>query len=115
MLDKLPIDGYVAVDKDQYSRHQPSPRGRIPKAVGLRERMRRKTWTKSGRRKGRKVYARRKHVWNPVFGVIKQAPGFRQFLLRGLAKVPAEWDLVALSYNLRPLHDRVRLQVAGVG
>ena len=39
----------------------------------------------------------------PVFGQIKQAMGFRQFLLRGLAKVQAEWQLVCLPHNLRNL------------
>ena len=29
--------------------------------------------------------------------------GFRQFLLRGLAKVKAEWQLVCLAHNLRKL------------
>jgi transposase len=108
LLDNLPIDGYVAIDKDKHSRQEPAPRGRIPKAAGLRERMRRKTRTK----KGRKVYARRKHVVEPVFGFIKQALGFRQFLLRGLDKVPAEWELVNLAYNLRRLHASGRCQVA---
>ena len=108
LLDNLPIDGYVAIDKDKHSRHEAAPRGRIPKAAGLRERMRRKTRTK----KGRKVYARRKHVVEPVFGFIKQALGFRQFLLRGLDKVPAEWELINLAYNLRRLHASGRRQVA---
>ncbi len=106
ILDRLPIDAYVAVDKDKHSRTQPAPRGRIPKAAGVRERMRRKTRTK----KGRKVYARRKHVVEPVFGFIKQALGFRQFLLRGLEKAGAEWELVNLGYNLRRLHASGRYQ-----
>ncbi len=108
ILDRLPIDAYVAVDKDKHSRQQPAPRGRIPKAAGVRERMRRKTRTK----KGRKVYARRKHVAEPVFGFIKQALGFRQFLLRGQPKAEAEWDLVNLGYNLRRLHASGRFQPA---
>jgi IS5 family transposase len=42
-------------------------------------------------------------VVEPVFGQIKQAMGFRQFLLRGLAKVKVEWQLVCLAHNLRKL------------
>jgi hypothetical protein len=106
VLNRLPIDGYVAVDKDKHSRSQPAPRGRIPKAAGVRERMRRKTRTK----KGRKLYARRKHVVEPVLGFIKQALGLRQFLLRGVDKVGAEWELVNLGYNLRRLHASGRYQ-----
>ena len=43
---------------------------------------------------GKKLYARRKHIPEPVFGIIKSVLGFRQFLLRGLVKVKAEWTLV---------------------
>jgi len=39
----------------------------------------------------------------PVFGIIKHVLGFRQFLLRGLAKVNAEWELVCLAYNVKRL------------
>jgi len=42
-------------------------------------------------------------VVEPVFGQIKQAMGFRQFLLRGLAKVKVEWQLVCLAHNLQKL------------
>jgi hypothetical protein len=37
----------------------------------------------------------------PVFGIIKQVMGFRQFLLRGLQKVNGGWELVTLAYNLK--------------
>jgi len=50
---------------------------------------------------GRKLYALRKHTPEPVFGVIKSVMGFRQFLLRGLAKVNGEWNLVTMSWNIR--------------
>jgi hypothetical protein len=45
-LGRLTIDGYLAIDKDKHSRRETALRGRIPKAAGLRERMRRKTRTK---------------------------------------------------------------------
>jgi len=51
----------------------------------------------------RSPYRLRKQVVEPVFGQIKQAMGFRQFLMRGLAKVRAEWQLVCLAHNLRKL------------
>ncbi|NQU76143.1 MAG: transposase, partial [Planctomycetes bacterium] len=38
-----------------------------------------------------------------VFGIIKHVMGFRQFLLRGLAKVSGEWELVRLAYNVKRL------------
>lgn len=52
---------------------------------------------------GRALYAQRKQTVEPVFGIIKSVMGFRQFLLRGLAKVRGEWDLVCLAYNVKRL------------
>ncbi len=52
---------------------------------------------------GRKLYALRKHTPEPVFGIIKSALGFRQFLLRGLDKVRGEWNLVTMAYNVKRL------------
>ena len=48
-------------------------------------------------------YRLRKQVVEPVFGQIKQARGFRQFLLRGVEKVRAEWALVCTAHNLTKL------------
>ena len=39
-----------------------------------------------------------------MFGIIKSAMGFRQFLLRGVNKASLKWDLVCLAYNVRRLH-----------
>jgi len=50
---------------------------------------------------GKKLYAKRKHIPEPVFGIIKSVLGFRQFLLRGLEKVKAEWTLVTLAWNMK--------------
>ncbi len=73
--------------------------------------MRRKTRTKNGR----KVYARREHVVEPVFSLIQQALGFRQSLLRGLAQASAEWELVSLVYHLRRLHASERFRLVTMG
>ena len=57
------------------------------------------------RRAGRRSrYRLRKQVVEPVFGHIKQARGFRQFLLRGLTKVKGEWAMVCTVHNLLKLH-----------
>lgn len=56
------------------------------------------------KRAGRRSrYRLRKQIVEPVFGQIKQARGFRQFLLRGLDKVTAEWALVCTAHNLAKL------------
>ena len=39
----------------------------------------------------------------PIFGQIKQGRGFRQFLMRGLAKMRGEWLLICLTHNLLKL------------
>src|SRR5215207_7060448 len=52
---------------------------------------------------GKRLYALRKHTPEPVFGIIRAALGFRQFLLRGLDKVRGEWNLLTMAYNLKRL------------
>jgi len=53
---------------------------------------------------GKAVYAKRKCTVEPVFGIIKAAMGFRQFLLRGLDRVAGEWELVCIAYNIKRLY-----------
>jgi transposase len=52
---------------------------------------------------GKRIYALRKVLVEPVFGQIKAAMGFRRFSLRGRAKVEAEWGIVCLCHNLLKL------------
>lgn len=58
------------------------------------------TLKRAGRRSR---YRLRKQTVEPVFGQIKQARGFRQFLLRGLDKVRGEWALICTAHNLLKL------------
>ena len=99
-LEARGIDAYIAVGRDRHGiTPPPSARGRIPAGLSRRERMGRKLRTKAGRRH----YARRKTIVEPVFGQIKEARGFRRFGLRGLEQVQAEWLLVAAVHNLGKL------------
>jgi len=50
---------------------------------------------------GKTLYGLRKHTPEPVFGIIKSALGFRQFLLRGLDNVRGEWSLVTMAWNMK--------------
>ena len=52
---------------------------------------------------GKAMYKLRKETVEPVFGIIRQAMGFRQCLMRGLQKVQGEWSLVAVAYNFKRL------------
>ena len=99
-LYDLGVDPFVAPEK---TRHgwvpPPAPRGRIPKGLSARDRMRRKLRTKRERER----YALRMETVEPVFGQIKHGRGFRQFLLRGLAKVNRERLLICVGHNLLKL------------
>ena len=51
----------------------------------------------------RSRYRLRKQVVEPVFGQVKEARGFRQFLLRGIEKVKAEWAMICTVHNHQKL------------
>ncbi|MDT8367522.1 MAG: IS1182 family transposase [bacterium] len=100
LLESEKIDGYIATTKQKHSDPLPaSPRGRIPKNLTTTQRMTRKLQTV----KSRFIYAKRKHIVEPVFGQIKEARGFRRFSFRGLDHCQDEWDLVCLTHNLLKL------------
>jgi transposase len=100
-LAKRRMEGFVATEKQKHGeRNEPCKRGPLPKGASRVERMKRKLQTKAGAA----VYASRKYIVEPVFGQIKQARGFRQFLLRGLEKVRGEWALVCMTHNLMKFH-----------
>jgi len=95
------IEGFIATGKQKHGEHrQPAKRGPLPKGATRVDRMKQKLKTKIGKA----VYAARKCVVEPVFGQIKQARGFRQFLLRGKEKVKGEWALLCLTHNVLRLH-----------
>ena len=52
---------------------------------------------------GRKEYQKRMHTVEPVFGNIKFNLGFRQFLVRGVAKVKGEFDLMCIAHNIKKI------------
>jgi transposase len=94
------IDAYIATGRMKHGETAPPPpRGRIPKGLTIKERMARKLRTV----KGRCTYAKRKETAEPAIGQIKEARGFRRFLLRGLGKVDAEWLIICLTHNLLKL------------
>jgi hypothetical protein len=99
-LETESIDPYLATGRLKHGETPPAaPRGRIPKAATIKDRMARKLRTI----RGRATYTKRKEIVEPVFGQIKSARGIRQFLLRGLEKVTAEWTLICLTHNLLKL------------
>jgi transposase len=71
----------------------------VPEGVSRKEQMRHRLRTE----RGRAEYDKRKITAEPVFGQIKHARGFRQFLLRGHANVHCEWKMVCTVHNLLKL------------
>jgi hypothetical protein len=65
--------------------------------------MTQKMWQKLKRACYRSRRRLRKQIAEPVFGQIKQARGFRQFLLRGLEAAQAEWALICTAHNITKL------------
>jgi len=99
------IEGFIATGKQKHGEHRlPAQRGPLPQDATKVDRMKRKLQTKMGRA----VYAARKCVVEPVFGQIKQARGFRQFLLRGKEKVKGEWPLLCLTHNVLRLYSAMQ-------
>jgi hypothetical protein len=87
-------------DKTNHTDKKPAtPRGRIPNGLSIADRMRRKLRTKRGRER----YGLRKELSEPVFGQIKQARGFRQFLMRSKKKAKGEWHIICTGHNILKL------------
>jgi hypothetical protein len=100
-LVKMGMDPFIATQRRKHSDPlPPAPRGRPPKDLTPKQRMARKLLTL----RGRAVYAWRQILPEPVFGQIKQARGFRQFLRRGLERVGQEWSLICTAHNLLKLY-----------
>lgn len=94
------IDLYVPTERWKHGEAPPLVRGRPPSGMTVKEEMKRKLRTK----RGREIYSRRKAIVEPVFGQIKAARGIREFLLRGIDKVRAEWALITSTHNLLKLY-----------
>jgi transposase len=97
VLARHKIRAYVATGRQRHGQSSASGRGGRggPRVSAMRTRLARAA------HRGR--YRLRKQTVEPVFGQIKQARGFRQFLLRGLEKVRGEWSLICTVHNLLKL------------
>ena len=93
-LAEREVSPYIATGR---SKHAATVKRTIngPLTKAMRDKLKRGGW--------RSRYRLRKQIVEPVFGQIKQARGFRQFLLRGIEKVTAEWALICTAHNLTKL------------
>ncbi len=85
------IGAYIAIGR---AKHPDEVRRKItgPLTRAMRTKLKRAGW--------RSRYRLRKQIVEPVFGQIKQARGFRQFLLRGIENVKAEWAMICTAHNI---------------
>jgi transposase len=98
VLARHHIEPYIATGRQRHADRSASGRRRMrphTRVAAMR--------TKLARAGHRSRYRLRKTLPEPVFGQIKQARGFRQFLMRGLAKVRGEWSLICTVHNLLKL------------
>jgi len=96
-LETRGIDAYVATGRHKHGAAAPAARPAKPQSrvAAMAEKL--------GSAGHQGPYRLRKQVVEPVFGQIKQARGFRQFLRRGLAPVQSEWSLICTVHNLLKL------------
>jgi len=102
-LEAAGIEGFISTGGESQHRdrsydYRPrkpkqKPEPKAPWRVAMKKKLEAK--------EGRQIYSERFHTVEPVFGIIKEVLGFRQFSMRGLAKVEAEWTLVSTAYNLK--------------
>ena len=103
-LKAMGIEPYIAVGRQSHAidmrtllEGEPEP---PPENASHKVKMLYKLQTEAGKA----IYKLRKSTVEPVFGIIKEVMGFRQFSLRGLVAAAGEWNLVCLAYNVKRLH-----------
>ena len=87
---------------------EPEYQATLPAHATVPQRM----WHKLQSAAGAAVYNQRKAIVEPVFAYLKHVRGFRQFLLRSLERVQAEWLLMCLTHNVLKMFRAKHLQNA---
>ncbi len=97
-VDDRDLKAYIATGRQKHGTSSATgnekPR-QGPRCKAMRAKLRQGGW--------RSRYRLRKQTVEPVFGQVKEARGFRSFLLRGLEKVSGEWSLLGTAHNLLKL------------
>ena len=100
------IEGYIPDANLSYELKGQGRAHGIGRQRHLRDPEHRQMRRKLRSRDGQQIYRQRKAIVEPVFGVLKQQRGLRQFRLRGLQRVGIEFTLAAIGYNLSRLYHR---------
>src|SRR6516225_2145422 len=110
-LEALGMDPHVAIDRQKHHEEVAAETPAPAPAASAKDKMGHKLRSAAGKA----LYAARKQIVEPVFGMIKTARGIRTFLLRGLEKVSGEWQLICLTHNLLKIWRRARRAVVSSG
>jgi len=100
LLDEQGVDAYVPDSNLARELNLGHPARETPNCHPRLRQMRHKMREPDGRR----MYARRKSLVEPVFGVLKEQRGMRSFRMRGLGKVATEFALASTAHNLTRMH-----------
>jgi transposase len=103
-FEAMGIEPYIAAGRDSHDCDLLTLLAREPEPPPENADHKTKMLYKLRTQAGKAIYKLRKSTVEPVFGIIKEVMGFRQFSLRGLIAAAAEWNLVCLAYNLKRLH-----------
>jgi transposase len=97
-LESMGLDPHIATGRQKHHERELKPvaAGERTDDPRMKDQMQQKLRTPTGKL----LYAARKQIVEPVFGQVKGVRGIRKFLLRGLAKVRAEWQLICLTHNV---------------
>jgi transposase len=98
------IEAYIATGREAHYMRVEDLLDNLPDEPRTDANPREKMAYKLATKVGKEIYRLRKSTVEPVFGIIKEILGFRQFSLRGLKNVTGEWCLVCLAYNLKNMH-----------
>jgi hypothetical protein len=100
LLEQRGIDAYVPDSNLACELNLGNKAADSPTMHPQLRRMRQKLRTDQGVR----LYARRKALVEPVFGVLKEQRGMSSFRMRGLSKVSVEFTFAAMAYNISRIH-----------
>jgi transposase len=96
LLEKEGIRGYIALQSTRSRAKSTVTNWTAPSTKRMQKRL-----AQGGKRSR---YRLRSQTVEPVFGILKAARGFTQFLLRGLKNVQNEFKILCSAHNLIKLH-----------
>ncbi|WP_425215275.1 transposase [Tumidithrix helvetica] len=98
------VEPFIATGRQPHHSYLHSLLAQLTEPLGEDATLQLKMKYKLQSEEGKAFYRLRKRTVEPVFGIIKESMGFRQFSLRGLTKSTGEWNLVCLAFNFRHLY-----------